>query len=84
MRAHELVYEKPFQELLGQVDRALDGSGISRVSVRQLPYRLRLTFTDGPRTTEVDFTHDRLSRCLECIAVVVAMTVAAPSPLGSS
>jgi len=49
-------------ELLGRIDLALTGSGISRGNVTHLPYRLRLTFTDGTRKTEVDFTHDRLMR----------------------
>lgn len=46
------------QEFLVQLDTALTHSGIQRTAVRPLPYRLRITLSDGTRQGEIDFVYN--------------------------
>lgn len=46
------------QEFLERLDAAIDGSSISRVGYRAMPYRLRVSFSAGASSGEIDFTYD--------------------------
>jgi hypothetical protein len=49
----------PFiQAFLDRLDAALTDSGIRRAGFRSMPYRLRVSFADGGRTGDIDFTYD--------------------------
>lgn len=46
------------QAFLDRLDAALSDSGIRRAGCKSMPYRLRVSFVDGHRRCEVDFTYD--------------------------
>ncbi len=46
------------QAFLDRLDAALIDSGIRRAAFRPMPYRLRVSFAEGARTGDVDFTYD--------------------------
>jgi hypothetical protein len=43
---------------LARIDKAISGSPIRRTAHREMPYRLRVTLTDGFRQGDIDFTYD--------------------------
>jgi hypothetical protein len=45
-------------EFLKRLDASLEGGGISRTSFKLMPYRLRVSFADGSRQGDIDFTYD--------------------------
>jgi hypothetical protein len=50
---------RPFiEDYLARLDKAISGSPIRRTAHREMPYRLRVTFTDGFRQGDIDFTYD--------------------------
>lgn len=59
--AGKKTQERPdefIQEFLDRLDAALKASTIHRTGYRQMPYRLRVSFTDAYRNGEIDFTYD--------------------------
>lgn len=51
--------EPPFiEDYLARLDKAVSGSSIRRTAHCEMPYRLRVSFTDGSRMGDVDFTYD--------------------------
>ncbi|EFH10718.1 hypothetical protein HMPREF0731_3059 [Pseudoroseomonas cervicalis ATCC 49957] len=46
------------EEHLARIDAAVSGSPIRRIGHREMPYCLRVTFTDGVRRGEIDFTYN--------------------------
>jgi hypothetical protein len=46
------------QEFLDRLDVALEGSSIQRTDYTSMPYRLRVSFADAYRKSEIDFTYD--------------------------
>lgn len=45
-------------EFLKRLDASLDGAEIRRISFKLMPYRLRVSFADGSRRGDIDFTYD--------------------------
>ncbi|MGR3460946.1 MAG: ATP-dependent DNA helicase [Roseovarius sp.] len=45
-------------DFLKRLDASLDGAGIRRTSFKLMPYRLRVSFADGSRSGDIDFTYD--------------------------
>ena len=49
----------PFiKDHLARIDEAISGSPIRRIGHREMPYCLRVAFTDGMRQGEIDFTYN--------------------------
>lgn len=49
----------PFiEDYLAHLDKAISGSPIRRTAHREMPYCLRVSFTDGLRKGDIDFTYD--------------------------
>lgn len=46
-------------DFLKRIDAALEGSSIRRVAFKVMPYRLRVSFSDGARRGDIDFTYDK-------------------------
>ncbi|QEI06596.1 AAA family ATPase [Pigmentiphaga aceris] len=46
------------QEFLDLLDASLAGSSIRRTDYKAMPYRLRVSFADGHRQGDIDFTYD--------------------------
>ena len=45
-------------DFLKRLDASLDGAEIRRTSFKLMPYRLRVSFADGTRRGDIDFTYD--------------------------
>lgn len=45
-------------DFLKRLDASLDGAEIRRTSFKLMPYRLRVSFADGSRRGDIDFTYD--------------------------
>ena len=45
-------------DFLKRLDASLDGTEIRRISFKLMPYRLRVSFADGSRRGDIDFTYD--------------------------
>ncbi|KZY35815.1 hypothetical protein A3731_16805 [Roseovarius sp. HI0049] len=45
-------------DFLKRLDASLEGGEISRTSFKLMPYRLRVSFADGSRRGDIDFTYD--------------------------
>lgn len=45
-------------DFLKRLDASLEGSEIRRTSFKLMPYRLRVSFADGSRRGDIDFTYD--------------------------
>lgn len=60
LAGHVTAPANPFiEEHLARVDKAISGSPILRTSHREMPFCLRITFTDGVRQGEIDFTYNK-------------------------
>lgn len=56
--AESSTQDQFIQEFLDRLDAALQGSSLRRTGHKTMPYRLRVSFTDGFRKGDIDFTYD--------------------------